>query len=93
MPLHIWYRQGARKPSSCTTFMLNSLGQSCHRQKKKSCVCVCRVASVVSNSFQPCRLWPARLLCQKGGSPGKNTGTYWPILVTILSRALYFLLP
>ena len=28
------------------------------------------------------RLWPARLLCQ-GGSPGKNTGVYWPILVAI----------
>ena len=40
-----------------------SLGQSCHRQKN-SCVYACRVASVVSNSLQPCRLWPARLLCQ-----------------------------
>ena len=68
-------------------------GAELPQAKKKSCVCVCRVASVVTNSFQPCRLWPARLLCQKGGSPGKNTGTYWPILVTILSRALYFLLP
>ena len=28
------------------------------------------------------RLWPASLLCQ-GGSPGKNTGAYWPILVAI----------
>ena len=40
-----------------------SLGQSCHRQKR-SCIYTHRVASVVSNSLQPCRLWPARLLCQ-----------------------------
>jgi len=59
-----------------------SLGQSCHRQKM-SCVYARRVASVVANSLQPCRLWPARLLCQRGSSPGKNTGAYWPILVAI----------
>ena len=58
-----------------------SLGQSCHRQKK-SCICVHRVASVLSNTLQPCGLWPTRLLCQ-GGSPTKNTGAYWPILVAI----------
>ena len=28
-----------------------------------------------------------------GGSPGKNTGAYWPTLVALPSRALYFLLP
>ena len=27
--------------------------------------------------------WPARLLCQRWGSPGKTTGVYWPILVAI----------
>ena len=59
-----------------------SLGQSCHRQKKKS-VYARRVTSALSNSLQPCGLWPARLLCQRGGSPGKNTGVYWPILVAI----------
>ena len=55
-----------------------SLGQSCHRQKKKkkkkSCVYVGKVTSVLSSSLRP-----ARLLCQRGGSPGKNTGVYWPI--------------
>ena len=40
-----------------------SLGQCCHRQKK-TCVHVCRVTLVVSNSLQPYRLRPARLLCQ-----------------------------
>ena len=33
-------------------------------QPKKSCVYVCGVTLVMSNSLQPCRLWPARLLCQ-----------------------------
>ena len=27
--------------------------------------------------------WPVRLLCHRGGSPGKNTGAYWTILVSI----------
>ena len=43
-----------------------SLGQSCHRQKK-SCIYARRVALVVSDFLQPCRLWPARLLYQGGG--------------------------
>ena len=51
--------------------------------KKNSCDYVHRVASVMFDSLQPGRLWPARLLCQRGGSPGKNTGAYWSILVTI----------
>ena len=34
------------------------------------------------DSLQPCSPWPAKLLCQ-GGSPGKNTGMYWPILVAM----------
>jgi len=35
---------------------------------------VCRVASVVSDSLQPCRLWPARLLCQA------SRQEYWSVL-------------
>ena len=61
--------------------------------KKKSCVYVRRVALVVSDSLRPCGLWPARLSVREGGSPGKNTGAYWPIQVAIPFRALYFLLP
>ena len=48
-----------------------------------SCVFACWVTLVVSNSLQPCRLWPAKLLCQRGGSSGKNTGVYGPVLVAI----------
>ena len=53
-----------------------SLGQSCHRQKRKSCVYAHRVASVMSNSLWPCGLWPSRLLCQGWLSREK----YWSIL-------------
>ena len=55
-----------------------SLGQSCHRQKKKkSCVYVHRVASVLSDSLPRCRLWHARLLCQGGGFSRQE---YWSVL-------------
>ena len=37
------------------------------------CMCVCSVASVMTNSLQPCGLQPARLLCP-WDSPDKNTG-------------------
>ena len=60
-----------------------SLGQSCHRQKKKSLVFMCTGSLRSCPTLQHCRLWPARLLCQRGDSAGKNTGAYWPILVAI----------
>ena len=54
----------------------SSLGQRCHRQKK-SCIYTHRVTSVVSDSLRPCRLWPARLLCQGGGFSRQE---YWSVL-------------
>ena len=39
--------------------------------------------SRVSDSLLLCRLWPARLLCQTGGSPGKNPGAYSPVLIAM----------
>ena len=38
---------------------------------------MCRFALVVSDSLQPCRLWPARLLYQGGGFSRQE---YWSIL-------------
>ena len=66
-----------------------SLGQSCHRQKK-SCIYVLRVASVVSSSLQPCRLWPARLLCQ-GGVFSRQA--YWNVLANAAAAKLLQLCP
>ena len=42
--------------------------------KASCCCCCCQVASVVSDSVQPHRRQPTRLLCP-WDSPGKNTGT------------------
>ena len=84
MSLHTWRHQGPCKPSSCSTFMLNPhWGRAATGQKKKSGIYACSVTSILSDCLQPCRLWPAKILCQRWGSPGKNTGGYWPILVAI----------
>ena len=83
MSLYTWHCQGPCKPSSCATFMFNSHWGRAATGNKKSCVYAHRVALIVSDSLQPCRLWPVRLLCQRGRCPGKNTGAYWPILVAI----------
>ena len=93
MFLHTRHQPGPCKRSSCATFTFNSHWGRAATGNKKSCVYAHRVALIVSDSLQPCRLWPVRLLCQRRRCPGKNTGAYWPILVAIPSRALYFLLP
>ena len=67
-----------------------SQGQSCHRQKK-SCIWACRVPLVVSSSLRPCKLRPARLLCQVGVFPSKNLermGQYWFPYRSIFPAAL-----
>ena len=75
VPTHL-VRLPPTQPPSHSTLTGAKLPQA------KSCVYTCGNASLVSNSMQPCELWPAKLLCQ-WGSPGKNTGVYWPILVAI----------
>ena len=89
MSLHTWCHQGPCKPSSCAKFTLNSHGNRDATGKQIFCIYVYRVASVMSNTLRLCRLWPARLLCQVG-SPGKNTGVYWPILVAISFKSTIF---
>ena len=64
--------------------MLNSHWGRAARGKKTSCIYALRVPYVLSYSLWHSRLRPARLLCQEGSSPGKNTGAYWPILVARL---------
>ena len=51
MSLHNWCCQGPHKPSSCTTFMLNSHWGRAATGKKKSFIHVHRVALVVSDSL------------------------------------------
>ena len=80
--LHTWSSQCQCNPCSCTTFMLNPLLGRAATGKKMSCVYACRITLVVPNSLSPYGLWLVRPLCHRG-SPGKNTGVYWPILVAI----------
>ena len=63
VPAHLAPPGSLQDNQLCHLHAQPSLGQSCHRQEK-ACVCAHRVASAVSGSLQPCRLWPARLLCQ-----------------------------
>ena len=74
MALHSWRHQGPLKLSSCTTLFSTLTGAELPQAKKNSCVYAHRVASVLSDSLQPGRLWPAS---------SKNIGAYWPILVVI----------
>ena len=60
-------------PPSCSTLT----GAEMPQAKKTSCIYVCRVASVVSDSLQSYRLWPARLLCQ---GEGFSRQEYWSVL-------------
>ena len=89
MSLHTCRFQGPQKPSSCATFTLKShWGRAATRKKS--------LASMHAGWLQscptlwPCRLGPTRLLCQGGGSPGKNTRAYW---LSYPSRTLYCLMP
>ena len=79
MSLHTWYRQGSHKPSSCATFMLNphwgraTTGKKSLVYMHKGSLWLCLYF------FWPCRLWPARLLCQGGGFSRQE---YWCILAS-----------
>ena len=77
MSLHIWCLQGPCDPSSCATFMLNTYWGRTATGKKKPCIYAHGVASVMSHSLKPCRLWPARLLCPGGRFSRQE---YWSVL-------------
>ena len=86
MSLHAWHCQGPHKPSSCATFTLNTHWGRAATGKKMSCIYACRVASVVSKSLRPCRLWPARLLCQGAGWFSRQE--YWRALASTAFHTL-----
>ena len=89
MSLHTWHSRvptsQAAVPSSHSTLTGAELPQT-----RKSCIYTCRVTYVVSKSLRPCRLWPARLLCQGGGfskqeycSVLTNTGCHTLLLLLL----------
>ena len=78
--LHTWCCWGTHKPRRCATFMLNSYWDRTAIGKKSLAH---RLASVVSDYCDPVDCGLPDFSVRKGGSKGKNTGTYWPILVAI----------
>jgi len=76
MSLHTWHHQGPHKPSSCATVMLNSHWSRATTGKKKSCASAAGSLQQCP-TLRPCRLWPARLLCQGGGFSRQE---YWSVL-------------
>ena len=83
MSLHTWRRQGPPRQPAAPPSHSTLAGQSC-RGQEKACICAHRVASVVSGSLQPCRLWPAgfsvRGLSRQehwSGLPSSGCHTFW----------------
>jgi len=73
-------RSQAAVPLSCSPLTGAELPQVIKKKKKKKCcVYACRVASILSDSLRPCRLWPARpSLSEKGFSRQE----YWTVLAS-----------
>ena len=86
MPLPSWRHQGPLKPSSCTTFTLNSHWGRASTGKKVLHLCVLgHSGSVLLFTTLP------GVSVREGGSPARileHIGQYW---VPYPSRALYFL--
>ena len=91
MSLHIWCCPGSPQAKQlCHLHAQPSLEQSCYGQKS--------LASTCAGSLQSCPTLCDPVDCglpgfSVGGSPGRNTGEYWPTLAAIPSRAPHFLLP
>ena len=90
MSLHTWCVQSPHKPSSCATFMLNSHWGRAATDKKNSSFFVCRVARSCPTLCDPLDCGLPGFSVRERGSPGKNTGVYWPILVAILCKTTVF---
>ena len=80
VPVHLAPPGSLQAKQLCHLHTQPSLGQGCHRQKSLASMHagLLQLYPILVDPVQ----WPARLLCQRG-SPCKNTGVYWPILVVI----------
>ena len=83
MSLHAWSHHGLRKTSKVATPPSRSALTGAELPQAKKVLLYARDCFYSVRLFAASRLWPAKLLCQSGGSPGKTTGVYWPILVAI----------
>ena len=91
MSPHTWCLQGPRKPGSCATFMLNShWGRAATGKKILASFYVHRVARSCPTLCDPLDCGLPGFSVRERGSPGKNTGVYWPILVAIPYESTVF---
>ena len=82
MFLHTRCHQGPRKPSSCTTFTLSShWGRAATGKKVLHLYTQGHFGRV--SLCDPVNCGLPGFSVRERGSPGKNTGAYWPILVAI----------
>ena len=77
MSLHSWCHHGPQSQAAAPP-SLSTLTEAEMPQAQRSYASACWVTLVVSDSLQPCRLWPARLLCQGVGFSWQE---YWSVLV------------
>ena len=74
VPAHLALPGSPQAKQLCHLHTQLSMGQSCHRENILS---MCTGSLGLGPTLQPCRLWPARLLCQGGGFPRQE---YWSVL-------------
>ena len=88
VPAHLALPGSPQAKKVCHLHAQLSLGQSCHRQKK-----VLHLGAQGRFSHVQHFVTLSTVACQaslSGGSPGKNTGVYWPILVAIPFKSTIF---
>ena len=82
MSLHTWRRQGPHKPNSCANFMLSShWGRAATGKESVASICTGSLWSCPTH-WDPVDCGLPGFSVREGASPGKNTGAYWPILVS-----------
>ena len=89
VPAHLALPGSPQAKHLCHLHAQLSLGQSCHRQKSlesmhtgslRSCLTLCNTVDCGLPGFS----------VREGGSPGKKTGAYWPILGAIPFKSTIF---
>ena len=77
VPAHLVLPGSSQAKQLCHLHAQLLLGQSCHKQKKEILASMCTGSLWSCLTLQPCRRWPARLLCQ---GEGFSRQEYWSLL-------------
>ena len=90
MSLHTWCCQDPGDIHSCATFALNPHWGRAAPGKKKKVLGLCMQSRFSPTVCNPVDCGLPGFSVREGGSPGKNTGVYWPILVATLLQSTVF---